>query len=124
MHNDNEIIKALEQCKNVVMHDCKNCFYHKEYNAKCVVMLARDALDLINRQKAESEKLREAIISNNLTPTAYKVMQENDEKYIHIINRQKAEIERLQSELKTTRNYIHENNLEYNLLAYSKRGIE
>lgn len=39
-------------------------------------------------------------------------------------NRQKAEIERLQNELKVTRQYIHENNLEYDLLAYLRRGSE
>ena len=50
--------------------------------------------------KSENESLKEAIISKNLTPTAYKVMQENDEKYIHIINSLKAEIEGLKSESK------------------------
>lgn len=55
---DAEVTKALEQCQNVVMHDCKKCSYHKEYNAKCVVMLTRDALDLIKRQQAEIERYK------------------------------------------------------------------
>jgi hypothetical protein len=37
---------------------------------------------------------------------------------LDLINRQKAEIERLNKELETTRAYIHDNGLEYDLLAY------
>lgn len=43
---------------------------------------------------------------------------------LDLINRKDEEIEKLKNELKITRNYIHENNLEYDLLAYSKRGSE
>ena len=39
-----------------------------------------------------------------------------------LINRQKAEIEKLQKELETTRAYIHDNGLEWDLLSYSKRN--
>lgn len=39
---------------------------------------------------------------------------------LDLINRQKEEIERLRSEVETTRNYIHDNNLEYDLLSYNK----
>ena len=39
-----------------------------------------------------------------------------------LADRQKAEIERLQKELKTTRAYIHDNGLEWDLLSYSKRN--
>lgn len=53
---DNEIIKALERCGNIVDSTCKECAYHETYNASCVVRLMRNALDLINRQKAEIEK--------------------------------------------------------------------
>ena len=56
--NDNEIIKALECCGNIVDSTCKGCVYHETYNASCVVRLMRDALDLINRQKAEIERLK------------------------------------------------------------------
>ena len=55
---DNEIIKALECCGNIVDSTCKGCVYHETYNASCVVRLMRDALDLINRQKAEVERLK------------------------------------------------------------------
>ena len=54
---DNEIIKALEHCGNIVDSTCKECVYHETYNASCVVRLIRDALDLINRQKAHIERL-------------------------------------------------------------------
>ena len=52
---DNEIVKALECC---IKDDCDNCpdtFGNCEHNAM------RNALDLINRQKAEIEMLREGI---------------------------------------------------------------
>ena len=55
---DNEIIKALECCGNIVDSTCKECAYHETYNASCVVRLMRNALDLINRQKAEIESLK------------------------------------------------------------------
>ena len=50
--NDNDIIKALEHC--LVSGDCAACMYN-EY--RCFDMI-QDAFDLINRQKAEIEKLR------------------------------------------------------------------
>lgn len=43
---------------------------------------------------------------------------------LDLIKRKDEEIEKFQNELKITRQYIHENNLEYDLLAYSKRGSE
>lgn len=55
---DNEIIKALECCGNIVDSTCKECAYHETYNASCVVRLMRNALDLINRQKEEIESLK------------------------------------------------------------------
>lgn len=51
---DNEIIKGLESCGNGTT--CKQCPYFTT-SAKCVNDLCKDALDLINRQKAEIEKL-------------------------------------------------------------------
>lgn len=47
--NDNDIIKALEHC--LVSGDCAACMYNE---ARCLD-LTQDALDLINRQKAEIE---------------------------------------------------------------------
>lgn len=54
---DEQIIKALERCGNIVVSSCKECAFHKTYNASCVVKLMKNTLDLINRQKAENERL-------------------------------------------------------------------
>lgn len=55
---DNEIIKAM-QC--VIGNDvsCSECEYQKALPfPSCRRMCAKDALDLINRQKAENERLK------------------------------------------------------------------
>lgn len=49
--NDNDIIKALEHC--LVSGDCAVCMYNE---ARCLD-LTQDAFDLINRQKAEIDRL-------------------------------------------------------------------
>ena len=56
---DNEIIKALECCYTNDSNDCYKCPYTAESTAEmfCDKKLTRDALDLINRQKAEIETL-------------------------------------------------------------------
>ena len=58
---DNEIIKALECCGR--KHNEKNDTYCKECQFKsylpCVAFLCDRTIDLINRQKAEIERLRE-----------------------------------------------------------------
>lgn len=94
--NDEQIVKALECCINDNCGSCPDAIANSV--GDCERNLRRDALDLINRQKAENKKLREAIISKNLTPTACKVMKENDEKHIHIINGLEAEIARLKAD--------------------------
>ena len=52
---DNEIIKALECCIHDDYDYCKECPYLK--NKPCHEGLIQDAFDLINRQKAEIERL-------------------------------------------------------------------
>ena len=57
---DNEIIKALECC---VASNCGDCtiFNNKEIRrvpGRCVQTLEKNALDLINRQQAEIERLK------------------------------------------------------------------
>jgi hypothetical protein len=55
--NDNDIIKALERCRiGKRENDCKKCPLYGRVPA-CVGYLVQDALDLINRQKAEIERL-------------------------------------------------------------------
>ena len=53
---DNEIIKALECCSSPKVNACDDCPFHKrcyENNE----WLEKQAIDLINRQKAEIERL-------------------------------------------------------------------
>ena len=52
---DNEITKALECCINDDCDNCPDTFGNCEHNAM------RNALDLINRQKAEIERLNEQL---------------------------------------------------------------
>ena len=54
---DNEIIKALE-CLRGNAFDCGECLYCSCYPAPCEQQVAKDALSLITRQKAEIEKLQ------------------------------------------------------------------
>lgn len=55
---DEQVIKALEQCGNIIVSSCKDCPLHEKYNANCVRELTKDALDLIKRQQAEIERLQ------------------------------------------------------------------
>lgn len=57
---DNEIIKGLEYC--VVECNCANCpLYEDKYMSKECVEIEARALDLIKRQRAEIEVLREIV---------------------------------------------------------------
>lgn len=53
---DNEIIKALEICRNE-NGICSDCPYSDDYT-NCNTRIAKDVLDLINRQKAEIDSLK------------------------------------------------------------------
>ena len=61
MLTDNEIIKALEYCygHNVGDAPCGDC---PRFNHPDGCVHARDALDIINRQKAEIERLNNHIL--------------------------------------------------------------
>lgn len=56
---DNEIIKALECCinNNGICEDC-HLLNKRNSSIECTNELMRDALDLINRQKVEIEKMK------------------------------------------------------------------
>ena len=56
---DEEVIKALECCYTNDSNDCYKCPYTAESTAEmfCDKKLAKDALDLIKRQKEEIERL-------------------------------------------------------------------
>lgn len=57
---DEQIIKALECCATDDGDDCSQCPYgnivYKPGNGGCVNRCRKDALDLINRQKAKNER--------------------------------------------------------------------
>ena len=53
---DKEIIKALEFCANATHKDCKNCPLF--FVDGCVKTMSTIALDLINRQQVEIERLQ------------------------------------------------------------------
>ena len=54
---DNEIIKALENCIDGSCEDCPMCSMEDCFKTN----LEKNALDLIKRQKAEIESLKEAL---------------------------------------------------------------
>ena len=60
---DNEIIKALECCAN--NGDCKECAInpHKGNYGYCTSLAIKQALDLINRQKAEIERKEKELVA-------------------------------------------------------------
>jgi FtsZ-binding cell division protein ZapB len=68
---DEQIIKALECC--VIGYECpKDCPYMGK--GLCVDKIRKDALDLINRQKAEIERLEET--KNRLSYNLQAVLDE------------------------------------------------
>ena len=79
---DNEIIKALECCTIREM-DCKNCL-NKNQGLHCIYETMKLALDLIDRQKAEIERLS---IECETLVTQLKVAYEQ----IHKLNMAKSE---------------------------------
>ena len=53
---DNEIIKALEYCSTDVRENtCPKCAFYKKH--RCSTLMLNAVSDLINRQKAEIERL-------------------------------------------------------------------
>lgn len=125
---DNEVIKALECCSNNVLYEqCVDC-PHEEYLEKghtCIIRATKDALDLINKQKAENtelqrknaelkielkaikaeiERLECSIISQDEEKLSYVAMlikEEQERIRLEQIRRLEAEIERLQKVINT-----------------------
>ncbi len=56
---DEQIIKAVGICRTP--DTCRGCPYHELYTAGCISFLMKDVFDLINRQKAEIESLKQII---------------------------------------------------------------
>jgi hypothetical protein len=55
---DNEIIKALECCCKDAFRYCHECPLEEKAYSQCLGLVRSNALDLINRQKAEIERLK------------------------------------------------------------------
>ena len=70
---DNEIIKALE-CLCGVALKCRECQYSNRYQFPlCQQRVAKDTLDLINRQRAEIERLKIENQSLRMAANSYKI---------------------------------------------------
>lgn len=72
---DNEIIKVLEDCSESCGGKCKLCpIYHECEQNDC--FLDKQALDLINRQNAEIERLNKEV---NLVSIQFQDLQERND---------------------------------------------
>lgn len=98
---DNEMIKALECCTDESYENCNECPYSIDTERCERMKLLEDILDLINHQKAETERLKKEI---QITKDAYTMLQTKNE----IIKSEavKEFAERLKEKsFKTIRNY-------------------
>ena len=86
--NDNEIIKALKMCGNIVVSSCKECSFHISCNANCVRNLMRNVLDLINRKNADLKQ----------KDTEIDILIRKKETLKDEVAELRAEVERLQRE--------------------------
>ena len=69
---DKEIIKALSICYDYNSSDgCEKCPYYGKW-LSCGELKAKDALDLINRQKAEIERYKNECFGLSTERDAYK----------------------------------------------------
>lgn len=57
---DEQIIKAVGICRTP--DTCRGCPYHELHTAGCICALMKDVFDLINRRKAEIERLTAKIL--------------------------------------------------------------
>lgn len=90
---DNEIIKALECCTKGI-GECKNCPYFKMID--CATQNVKDVINLINRQKEETDKLEK--VNASLT--------DSFEGYVKAVNRYREAIERHKGIIKILENDV------------------
>ena len=100
---DNDIIKALECCVSgdyttSQVEVCKPCPYFHDGN--CTDLLKRNALDLINRQKAEIEVLQNDV--SFLDKYNDELLEDNDE-LLEDNDKLKEEIDNLKAVLNSLR---------------------
>ena len=92
---DSEIIKVLECCKGYLTDDCIECPYVEKY-PQCATNLREAALGLINRQKAEIERLEKEIkginrIEKENELQALEENKENAKMFLQAIKKAKSE---------------------------------
>lgn len=90
---DTEIIKALECCKNPIPM-CDDCPVGS--GGMCFDLLKDYAIDLINRQKAEIERLTDLI--NEIAEANEDLVRDNRDLYVSLKKRD-AEIEELKRQI-------------------------
>ena len=71
---DSEIVKALELCKGKKCK-CTDCPID-QHSARCISVLAENALDLINHQKAEIERLMQKLQHSVVAENAITALRE------------------------------------------------
>ena len=98
---DNEIIKALECVASDKDVLCKGCSYNKYYLNQCHKENAKDAIDLINRQKAEIERLKKEIENlesmREISPEVEHFVDTKADKVISLLNEVKSKSKSKQS---------------------------
>ena len=80
---DEQIIKALECCATDDGDDCSQCPYgnivYKTGSGGCVNRCRKDALDLINRKKADNERLLQKLQSEVIKEFAERLKEKADD---------------------------------------------
>ena len=97
---DNEIIKALECCRDC---KCKDCPCHNKETDGCQELDEQDILDLIKRQKAEIDILirKKDSLRDEIAEQQAKIerLQKSNEEMFCTISKQDAEITQLQKRI-------------------------
>jgi chromosome segregation ATPase len=91
---DSEMIKAIECCTSTTEIGCELCPYSSTVN--CLLRSTQDALDLINRYKAEIERLTDLI--NEIAEANEDLVRDNHDLYVSLKKRD-AEIEELERQI-------------------------
>jgi hypothetical protein len=104
---DNEIIKALECCSSQKVNACDDCpFYERCYNND--EFIEKEAIDLINRQKAEIDRQKDHIELLEIEKQAIKKDSEKSRTAaMEVIKKQDAEIERLKKVVSHLEDYAN-----------------
>lgn len=119
---DSEIVKALECCIGIVGGKCYECPYKDIHG--CEGKLIKNTLDLINRQKAENEKLQDLMVKNDAMIAKQEV---EIERLNAVVDKADAEVGVLLEKLNATiagqetlQKYIAEKNAEIEKLKSGK----